>query len=125
MGGAPAGDLIVLVHVRPHPFFERRGDDIHTDVPITIREALLGGEIDVPTIAGPVRAKIPPGTQSGQTFRLRGKGVKHSRGDVRGDHYYRVQVAVPKHVPESAQSAIEEIEKYYDENPRANLKVTL
>lgn len=114
--GGPAGDLNVLVHVTPHPLFERKDNDIHIDLPITIGEAIQGAEVEVPTIHGPVRAKIPAGTQGGQTFRLSGKGVKS------GDHYYRVQIRVPKEAP---RDAIESIEAAYGENPRTKLKVTL
>jgi molecular chaperone DnaJ len=115
--GAPAGDLNLLVHVRPHPFFERRGDDIHIELPITVGEAIRGAEVDVPTIHGPVRARIPAGTQSGQTFRISGKGVKQ-----KGDHYYRVIVHVPKQAP---AGAVDEIDSAYDTSPRANLKTAL
>jgi molecular chaperone DnaJ len=115
--GGPPGDLNLLVHVRPHPFFERRGDDIHIELPITVGEAVRGAEVEVPTIHGPVRARIPAGTQGGQTFRLSGKGVK-----MKGDHYYRVTVNVPKQVP---ADAVDAIESAYDVNPRANLKTAL
>ena len=114
--GGPAGDLNLLVHVRPHPFFERRDDDIHIELPITAGEAIRGAEVEVPTIHGPVRARIPAGTQSGQTFRISGKGVK------KGDHYYRVIVYVPKSAP---ADAVEAIESAYDVNPRSNLKTAL
>lgn len=119
--GAPAGDLNVLIHVKPHPFFERKGDDIHIDLPITVGEAIRGAEVEVPTIQGPVRAKIPAGTQGGQTFRLSGKGVK-KKGGGHGDHYYRVEIMVPKEAP---ADAVQEIESQYKDNPRANLKATL
>ena len=115
--GGPAGDLNLLVHVRPHPFFERKGDDIHIELPITVGEAIRGAEVEVPTIHGPVRARIPAGTQSGQTFRISGKGVKN-----KGDHYYRAIVSVPKHAPDDA---VEKIDAAYDTNPRANLKTAL
>ncbi|HVR40357.1 MAG TPA: J domain-containing protein [Thermoanaerobaculia bacterium] len=119
--GGPAGDLHLIVHVRPHPFFDRRGDDIHIELPITVGEAIRGGEVDVPTIHGPVRARIPAGTQGGRTFRLTGKGVKKKSGG-NGDQYYRVQIAVPREAPDEAVDAIEAA---YQENPRANLKTTL
>jgi DnaJ-class molecular chaperone len=115
--GGPSGDLNLLVHVRPHPFFERRGDDIHIELPITVGEAVRGAEVEVPTIHGPVRARIPAGTQGGQTFRISGKGVKS-----KGDHYYRVIVHVPKQAP---ADAVEKIDAAYDTNPRANLKTAL
>jgi len=119
--GAPAGDLNVLVHVKPHPFYERRGDDIHIDLPIAVGEAIRGAEIEVPTIHGPVRARIPAGTQGGQTFRLTGKGVKKKGGGY-GDEYYRVEIHVPKNPP---GDAVDKIEAAYGENPRANLKSAL
>jgi molecular chaperone DnaJ len=123
--GAPAGDLLIHVSVKPHPFFERRGNDIHIELPITLAEAVRGGEIDVPTIHGPVRARIPAGTQSGQTFRLSGKGVRHSRGSAHGDHYYRVMIHVPGHLSEAAKQKLDELEAAYGENPRAKLKTGL
>ena len=119
--GGPPGDLNVLIHVQPHPFFERRGDDVYIDLPITVGEAIRGAEVEVPTIRGPVRARIPAGTQGGQTFRLSGKGVK-KQGEAHGDHYYRVVITVPREAP---ADAVEKIEQQYAENPRANLKVTL
>jgi molecular chaperone DnaJ len=115
-GSAGAGDLNVLIHVSPHPFFERDGDDIRIELPITVGEAIHGAEVEVPTIHGPVRARIPAGTQGGQTFRLSGKGVKN------GDHYYRVEIRVPKDAP---REAVDAIEGAYAENPRAGLKVAL
>ncbi len=121
--GGPAGDLQLLVHVRTHPFFERRGDNIHIELPITIAEAVKGGEIEVPTIHGPVRARIPKGTQGGQTFRLSGKGVK--RKNSSGDQYYKVLIAVPRDLPAEALPAVEQIESHYRENPRANLRTAL
>jgi len=122
-GGAP-GDLFVRIDVRPHPFFERDGDDIRIELPITIGEAIRGGEIEVPTIHGPVRARIPAGTQGGQTFRLTGKGVK-KKGNTLGDHYYTVRIAVPKGLSSENLDALERIEKQYGENPRAGLEVHL
>jgi len=113
----------ILIHVKPHPFFERRGDDIHIELPITVGEAVRGSEVEVPTIRGPVRARIPAGTQGGQTFRLSGKGVKKKGKDAGyGDHYYKVQVMVPKSAP---ADAVDAIDSAYTENPRANLKTGL
>jgi molecular chaperone DnaJ len=118
--GGPAGDLNVLIHVRPHPLFERRGDDVYIDLPIKVGEAIRGGEVEVPTIHGPVRARIPAGTQGGQTFRLRGKGVK-KKGGAGGDHYYRVQVTVPKSSAPEVLEAADAIDAAYGEDPRAKL----
>ncbi len=93
-GGEP-GDLFVTVRVTPHSYFERVGDDIHGIVPITVKEAYAGAEIDVPTIHGTYRAKIPAGTQGREKFRLRGKGVKNPRTGEAGDHIYTVRIVVP------------------------------
>ena len=122
--GGPPGDLNVLIHVRPHPLFERRGDDITIDLPVTVGEAIRGAEVEVPTIRGPVRAKIPAGTQNGQTFRISGKGVKKKTGG-HGDHYYRVHVHVPKRVAADAMDAVDTLEAQYAESPRAGLKTAL
>lgn len=111
----------ITIHVRPHPFFERRGDDIYIDLPVTVGEAILGAEVDAPTIHGSVRMRIPPGTQSGRTMRLSGKGVKKKSGT--GDHYCRIQVQIPQQAPPA--DAVEAIEAAYAENPRANLKTAL
>ena len=110
----------ITVHVRPHPFFERRGDDIYIDLPITVGEAIRGAEVDAPTIHGTVRMRVPPGTQSGRTMRLSGKGVKKKSGA--GDHYCRIQVQVP---PAAPADAVDAIEAAYQENPRANLRTAL
>lgn len=122
-GGGPAGDLNVLIHIRPHPLFERRGDDIYIDLPIKVGEAIRGGEVEVPTIHGPVRARIPAGTQGGQTFRLRGKGVKKKSSS--GDHYYRVAVTVPKSTAANVLEAADTIDSAYDDDPRAKLNTAL
>ncbi len=123
-GGGPAGDLNVLIHIRPHPLFERRGDDIYIDLPIKVGEAIRGGEVEVPTIHGPVRARIPAGTQGGQTFRIRGKGVK-KKGGTHGDHYYRVQITAPKSTAAEVLAAADIIDAAYGEDPRAKLNTAI
>ena len=110
----------VTVHVRPHPFFERRGDDIYIDLPITVGEAIRGAEVEAPTLQGPVRMRVPPGTQSGRTMRLSGKGVKKKAAT--GDQYCRILIMVPPTAPEDA---VEKVEGAYPENPRANLRTAL
>ena len=87
--------LYVVLHVRPHDLFVRDGDDLLCEVPIPFHVAALGGTVDVPTIAGKAEVRIPPGTQSGTVFRLKGKGVPSVRGYGRGDHNVRVLVEVP------------------------------
>jgi molecular chaperone DnaJ len=106
----------ITVRVKPHPLFERRGDDIHLELPITIGEAIRGAEVEVPTIHGPSRIRIPAGTQAGRTMRLTGKGVK--KKSSAGDQYVRIQVVIP---PDAPPEAVEQLESAYTENPRTNL----
>src|SRR5262249_61706311 len=85
INGGPPGDLFLMVNVAEHPVFKREGDNIRLEVPITVAEAALGAKIEVPTVDGSSNMKIPPGTQSGQVFRLRDKGMPSLRGGTRGD----------------------------------------
>lgn len=94
-GGGPPGDLYVVLGVRDHPLFERQGRDILCEVPITFVQAALGDEIEVPSLEGPIKMKIPPGTQGGKILRLRGRGIPSLDGDGRGDELVRVLVEVP------------------------------
>ena len=95
--GGAAGDLYLRVRIKPHPVFERKGDDLHTRVPVPVTTAVLGGEAQVPTIPGSVRLRIPEGTQNAQVFRLKGHGMpKVGRSDERGDLYAAVDVQVPR-----------------------------
>ena len=119
--GGPVGDLYVTVRVTPHPYFERHGNDIHGVVPITVKEAYTGAEIDVPTIHGRMRAKIPPGTQGRQKFRLRGQGVKDPRTGQVGDHIYTVRVAVPKTQTTAGVDAATLLDSLYEEPVREEL----
>jgi len=119
--GAPPGDLYLRVVVRPHPFFERRGNDLYTKVPVTVSEATLGAKIEVPTIDGRSLVKIPPGTNSGSTLRLREKGVPSARNGVRGDQYVEVQVVVPKRTDERVRNLMKDLEKIEPEDPRKDL----
>ena len=119
--GGEAGDLFVTVRVRPHSYFERVGDDIHGVVPITVKEAYSGAEIDVPTIHGTVRAKIPPGTQGRQKFRLRGKGVKSPKTGETGDHLYTVRIMVPTTRTPAGLDASTLLESLYERSVREGL----
>jgi molecular chaperone DnaJ len=110
----------ITVRVRPHPLFERRGDDIYIDLPITIGEAIRGAEVEVPTLHGPSRIRIPAGTQAGRNMRLTGKGVK--KKSSAGDQYVRIQIVIP---PDAPAEAVEQLEAAYTESPRANLKGSL
>jgi molecular chaperone DnaJ len=120
--GGPPGDLYIITDVQPHPFFERQGDDLHTVVPITVTEATLGAKIEVPTMDGRALLRIPPGTNSGQKFRLREKGVPLARKPGhRGDQYVEVQVVVPKPVDERVRNLLRELGKLAPEDPRRDL----
>ena len=103
--GGPAGDLHVVVRVKPHPFFTRDGDVLLIDFPLTISEAALGGEVDVPGLDGTVRMKIPEGTQSGSVFRLRGKGIPRPAGG-RGDCHVRTIIETPVDLPAEARELL-------------------
>jgi len=95
LGGAPAGDAIVEVHVEPHPHFTRKDGDIHVEVPVTLNEAVLGATIRVPTVSGPVAVKVPPGANTGSVLRLRGKGVVNQTTRQTGDQYVKLKVVLP------------------------------
>jgi molecular chaperone DnaJ len=119
--GAPRGDLIVSTRVSPHPFFSRKGDNLYCEVPVTIGEAVLGARIRVPTLEGAASITIPPGTQSGQTFRLRGKGVPRLNGNGRGDLYITCRLEIPRHLDSRVQELFRELERLIADNPRMDL----
>jgi molecular chaperone DnaJ len=119
--GAPAGDLYLLVEVKPHPFFERRGNDLYTKVPVTVSEATLGAKVEVPTIDGRSLVRIPPGTNSGRSLRLREKGVPNARSGARGDQYVEIQVVVPQPTDERVRNIMKELETVAPEDPRKDL----
>ncbi len=104
--GGPRGDVIVVIHVQPHKDFKRDGNDIFLEMPITYSQAVLGAEVDVPTLDGKVQFKIPAGTPSGKQFRLKGKGVPVLNGYGRGDQYVRVFVEVPTNLNGKQKSAL-------------------
>lgn len=108
-GGGPAGDLYVQVHVKDHPIFTRDGANLYCEVPISFPTACLGGELEVPTLDGRVKLKIPPETQTGKLFRLRGKGVKPVRGGAVGDLLCRVQIETPVHLTKEQKEMIEKL----------------
>lgn len=119
INGGPPGDLYIITKVRPHSFFERRGDNLYCEVPVTVTEAALGAKIDVPTKDGLVTMTIPPGTQSGQEFRLRGKGVPHLGGSGAGDQYVKVKVVVPTNLTDHARQMLKDLERTSPQDPRA------
>jgi molecular chaperone DnaJ len=109
--GGPAGDLYVEIHVRTHAIFERDGADLACEVPISFTTAALGGTIEVPTLNGHVSLKIPPETQTGKVFRLRGKGVKPVRGGPVGELYCRTTVETPVHLSDSQKKLLAELDE--------------
>ncbi|MGO9379467.1 MAG: molecular chaperone DnaJ [Dissulfurispiraceae bacterium] len=119
-GGGPSGDLLLEISIRPHPVFQKKGSDIHVQMPVTFGEAALGARIEVPTLDGSSMMKLPPGTQGGQRFKLSGKGYIVKSGH-RGDEFVEIRIAVPKVIPDEAKEAIKTIDALYSENPRKNL----
>ena len=105
------GDLYVVIHVRPHKHFHREDADLHLDFPISFAAATLGGIVEVPTLESKVELKIPSGTQSHTTFRLKNQGIKQLRGSGKGDLYVRVIINIPKHLSRKQRKILEEFEK--------------
>ncbi|MFN7938810.1 MAG: molecular chaperone DnaJ [Bryobacteraceae bacterium] len=119
--GAPAGDLYITIRVEEHRFFHRDGDDILIQVPISMSEAYLGGKVEVPTVDGRALLKVPPGTQTGQKFRLREKGVFNARTNTRGDQIVEVQIAVPKTQDEHTREIFRQLAALHPDDPRAEI----
>ena len=108
--GGPAGDLHVFIGIRPHPVFERRGDDVWCELPITFAQAALGATVTVPTLDGKVSYEIHEGTQPGDIFKLKQKGIQHLNGRGRGDQYVRVVIEVPKNLSAKQKDLIRQFE---------------
>jgi molecular chaperone DnaJ len=106
--GGPQGDLYVVIHIKEHKVFQRDGDNLYCEVPISFSVAALGGEVDVPTLEGRAHLKVPSGTQSGQMFRLRGKGITNVNGCDRGDLLARLIVEVPSRLNVEQRRKLEE-----------------
>lgn len=115
--GGPPGDLFVVFHIQPHEFFERDGDDVYCDVPLTFAQAALGDEIEVPTLHGKVKLKIPAGTQTGTKFRLRDKGITNVRGYGRGDQHVNIRILTPRNLNEKQKDLLREFAEVSGENP--------
>lgn len=120
--GGSVGDLYVAVQVAPHPLFRREGEDLHVAVPIAIHEAALGAKIEVPSPDGPARLRIPPGTQSGQRFRLRDRGAPSPRDARRGDLVVEVKVVLPRLLDERSKELLREFGRINQESVRGELK---
>ena len=113
--GGPSGDLYVEIHIKPHPVFQREGDDLHCEMPISFSKAALGGEIEVPTLTGKVSFTVPEGTQTGKTFRLKGKGIKGVRSGYAGDLFCHVVVETPVKLTDKQKDLLREFERMTNE----------
>ena len=119
--GGPPGDAFITIHIAPHPFFEREGLDLRMELPVTVKEAILGGKIQVPTLTGPVTLTIPPHSNSGRTLRLKGKGMPGTGGESPGDLYVRLVVTLPESPDPKLDTFVKNWDNDYD--PRAKLKI--
>ena len=120
IGEGESGDALIEISVRPHPVFKREGDDIIVEVPITFDEAVLGGKVEVPTIGGPVFATVPPGSNTGQTLRLKGRGIKTKSGT--GDQLVKLSVVLPERIDDDLRGFAETWREAHRYDPRRKLK---
>lgn len=117
-GSKPSGDAYVEMHIRPHPFFTRKGKDITVEVPVALQESVLGGKIQVPTVHGPVEMAVPKGISSGATLRLKSKGIKG------GDQYVKLKLVMPKEIDADLEQAIRKWSETHAYNPRKSMETT-
>ncbi len=122
MGGGQPGDALIEVHVRPHAFFKRDGDDIRLDLPVTLAEAVNGGKVNVPTPKGPVTMSVPANSSSGKVLRLKGRGVPTRHGG-HGDLYVTLAIVLPEQPDEKLRAFVEEWDKGRKQNPRSKMGV--
>ena len=120
MNGGPSGDLYVVVNLKPHAVFQREGGDLHCEMPISFVTAALGGDIEIPTLDGHAEIKIPAETQTGQVFRLRGKGIKQVRGSASGDLFCHVAVEIPVKLTARQKELLREFEAINQKDPAAH-----
>jgi molecular chaperone DnaJ len=121
INGGPAGDVYIITRVKPHYYFERKGDNLYSEARVSVKEAALGGKIEVPTVDGMVMLSLPEGVQSGQQLKLKGKGVPHLGGGGVGDHYVTVQVVTPAGLDERSKELLRELERLNPVNPRKDV----
>lgn len=121
--GGPTGDLFITIEVDSHPFFKREGKNVYVKVPITVPEATLGAKIEVPTLYGKTTIRIPPGTKSGQKFRLRDKGAPVPGKRLKGDQFVEVSIVPPSFNDERIRNLMKELQEISRENPREKMKV--
>lgn len=119
--GGPSGDVYIITRVRPHSYFERKGDNLYSELPLTIREAAIGDKVEIPTVDGMVSLTVPPGIQTGQQLKLKGKGVPHLGGAGVGDHYVTVKVVTPTGISERGRELLREFDRANPVNPRKDI----
>ena len=120
-GGGPAGDAYVELHVEPHPFFHRKDDNIHVEVPVTLKEAALGARIEVPTIGGPVTVTVPKGSNTGTTLRLRDRGIRNRKSGQRGHQLITLKVVLPAAEEPELVAFLESWQPKNQQNPRKEM----
>ncbi|PKN29236.1 MAG: molecular chaperone DnaJ [Deltaproteobacteria bacterium HGW-Deltaproteobacteria-21] len=123
LNGGPPGDLYLVIRVLPHPVLKREGDDLLMEVPITVSEAMAGGKITVPTVDGAVNLKIPPGSQSGQVMKLKGKGAVNTRTKKHGDLLVKLVVKVPKTKDRETLESVKRMDMLYEEDVRKSIQL--
>jgi molecular chaperone DnaJ len=123
LNGGSAGDLYLIIHIKPHPLLRREGDDLHMEVPVTVREAVAGGTITIPTIDGEVNLKVPPGSQSGQMLKLKGKGAVNPKTKGKGDLMVKLVVKVPKTEDKDILEAVQKMDRLYKEDVRKGIRL--
>jgi molecular chaperone DnaJ len=121
--GGPAGDLYLVVRIEPHPILKREGDNLFMEVPVTVGEAMAGGTITIPTVDGAVNLRVPPGSQSGQTLKLKGKGAVNPKTKGRGDLMVKLIVKVPRTKDKDVLEAAEKLDRFYGEDVRKEIRL--
>jgi DnaJ-class molecular chaperone len=119
--GGPPGDAYIVTRVRPHPYFERKGYNLYSEASVSVKEAVLGEKIEIPTVDGMVSLSLPAGVQTGQQLKLRGKGVPHLGGGGVGDHYVTIKVVTPAGLSERGKELVRELDSLHPSNPRSNI----
>lgn len=116
--GGPGGDLIVEIQVGKHPYFKRKGDDLYTEVPLTIWEATLGAEVEIPTLNGQMKVRVPPGVQPEDQMRFPGQGIPFLQGGGRGDQVLTFKMTVPRQIDDRSKKMLKELKQRNPDNPR-------
>ena len=120
-GDAPPGDAYVELHVEPHAFFRRKDDNIHVEVPVTLKEAMLGAKIKVPTIGGPVELTVPKGSNTGTALRLRERGVRNRKSGQRGHQFITLKVRLPEEEEPELAAFLENWQPKVQQDPRKEM----